>query len=347
MSTTASANGINGASNGAFINQTIHEIDIPESVRRSGIPTPEIIAEGVTYFHRDGIIILNNAIETSHLDALNQSLAPEAARIASDLTDSQFNFGRKTQNITQLTPSVPELMFEDVWANPFAAGILSAILGPRPTITFARGNTALKSTDRQPVHSDLEFAHPLFPFAIAINIGLVDISPENGGTEIWVGSHRDSNIDQHAGSSTDSPRDLRIQETYMQQRAKHSPPIQLSLKKGSLVLRDLRLWHAGRANKTDEPRVLLAFICVPEWYQGLGRVLLPASVRELVESWRTEFQYAVEYEDGEFNWDKPRVEPSAAMSGNGRLLELEPLMHSVPKLDSHLHQNGSYHAMGE
>jgi hypothetical protein len=39
-----------------------------------------------------------------------------------------------------------ELMFKDVWCNPFAAAVLSAVLGPKPVIHYANGNTALKAT---------------------------------------------------------------------------------------------------------------------------------------------------------------------------------------------------------
>jgi ectoine hydroxylase-related dioxygenase (phytanoyl-CoA dioxygenase family) len=36
------------------------------------------------------------------------------------------------------------------------------------------------------------------------------------------------------------------------------PPCQPVVPKGSLVIRDLRLWHAGVGNQTEIPRVMLA-----------------------------------------------------------------------------------------
>jgi hypothetical protein len=264
--------------------QIVHTVPIPESVRLSGKPTFDIIAEGASFLHKDGIIILDNAIDTAHIDTLNDKLSPEALEIANNPAH-HFNFGKETRNMDQAPPPTKELMFKDVWNNPFAAAILAATLGPRPVIHYANGNTALKAgpDGRQPVHSDCEFAHPAyFPFAYVINICLVDVDAQNGGTEVWVGSHHVSvkeahnrlkagneanRDDQAAGNDEDEAIDdefdgeglLTIKPKFLEERRKHSPPIQLTCKRGSLVIRDLRLWHAGRPNLTDEPRVMLAF----------------------------------------------------------------------------------------
>ncbi len=171
-------------------------------------------------------------------------------------------------------------MFEDLWCNPFAAALLAGMLGPRPVVHYANGNTALKATGRQPVHSDCESAHPMFPFAMVININLVDTSSENGATEFWVGSHHFSTVDDH------EPGLLDIKKSIVDARRKHSPPIQAKTKKGSLIIRDLRLWHAGMLNKTDEPRVILAFVVQPSWFQGKSKVKLPIDVKDILESWQ-------------------------------------------------------------
>jgi ectoine hydroxylase-related dioxygenase (phytanoyl-CoA dioxygenase family) len=269
-----------------YHDQEIHTIHIPEPIRKAGIPTNDIIAEAVSFLHHDGIIILENAIETSHLDTLNAILSKEALEIAAD-PSHHFNFGKETQNMDQAPPPTRELMFKDIWCNPFAAAILAGILGPRPVVHYANGNTALKATGRQPVHSDCEFAHPMFPFAMVLNINLVDTSPENGATEVWVGSHHVSTVDEHERGL------LQIRKELVEERRKHSPPIQASTKKGSIIIRDLRLWHAGMPNNTDGPRVMLAFVVQPAWWQGKSKVKLPLDVKDLVESW--EFQFDAEW----------------------------------------------------
>jgi len=288
----------------AIHDQEIHTIYIPEEVRKAGIPSLELIAEGASFLHKDGIIVLDNAIDVSHIDTLNAKLSPEALEIAND-PDHHFNFGKHTRNMDQAPPPTKSLMFKDLWCNPFAAAILAAVLGPKPVIHYANGNTALKAPPhgRQPVHSDCEFSHPAyFPFAYVINVNLVDVTPENGGTEIWVGSHHVSVQEAH-NPAEECEELLTIRPELLEERRKHSPPIRASTKRGSIIIRDLRLWHAGMPNLTDEPRVMLAFVASPAWWQGRAKIVLPKSVKDMVESW-TDLEFAAEYVDGEVDHKK-------------------------------------------
>lgn len=285
--------------------QTVHVVHVPEEVRKSEVATLELIAEGAAFLHKDGIIILENAIDVAHLDALNGRLAPEALEIAND-PQHHFNFGKHTRNMDQAPPPKKSMMFKDVWCNPFAAAILAAVLGPRPVVHYANGNTALKAlpSARQPVHSDCEFEHPVyFQHAHVINIALVDTSPQNGATEVWPGSHHVSACDSHV-AGLNNEEQLAIKPELLEERRKHSPPIQACTKKGSLIIRDLRLWHAGLPNLTDDPRVMLAFVVQPYWFQAKSKILLPSSVKEMVESWSDELQFDAEYVDGEVDHKK-------------------------------------------
>ncbi len=185
-------------------------------------------------------------------------------------------------------------MFTDVWANELAATVLSHILGPRPHVNYVNGNTALGGFDqraRQNVHADLTFNHARFPFGIVANYYLVDVSPENGSTELWVGSHRDTSFADHRncvpdqaaaaaaavngggkGGGNKEPT-FGIRPELLEERRKYAPPIQPRVKRGSVVLRDLRLWHAGLANPSPDPRIMLAFVHTPEVSPDLELIL--------------------------------------------------------------------------
>jgi len=219
-------------------------------------------------------------------------------------------------------------MYTDIWANPVAISILSNIFGPNPKCHYANGNTALKATGRQPVHSDIGSPHPLYPFAYALNIPLDDMTPENGSTELWIGSHRDSCIDQH---TTDSEGELKltIKPELVEERRQHSPPVQPSTKKGSIIVRDLRLWHAGMPNRTDTPRIMLSFVIQPRWFQAPSKVLLPLKARPMVEEWKqvTGLDYAAQWVEGDVDHKKINSETVSFSTANNRLLELEELMH--------------------
>jgi len=106
--------------------------------------------------------------------------------------------------------------------------------------------------------------------------------------------------------TTDTEQLLTIKQDLVEERRKHSPPIQASTKRGSLVIRDLRLWHAGMPNLTDEPRVMLAFVASPAWWQGRSQILLPKDVKDLVEGWSDELGYDAVYVDGVVDHKKLR-----------------------------------------
>jgi hypothetical protein len=90
-----------GTANGhQYFNQEVHTVHIPDSVRSSGNASSELIAEALTYLHRDGIIVLENAIDPSHIDSLQAVLGPEAEEVAKD-PDHHFNFGKDTKNMDQ------------------------------------------------------------------------------------------------------------------------------------------------------------------------------------------------------------------------------------------------------
>jgi ectoine hydroxylase-related dioxygenase (phytanoyl-CoA dioxygenase family) len=178
------------------------------------------------------------------------------------------------------------------------------------------------------VHSDIDKPHPFYRFAYTINIPLCDTDIENGSTEVWVGSHRDSCIDQHHQYGK-CEWGLTIREGVVEDRRKHSPPIQPSTKKGSLILRDIRLWHAGMPNRTNKPRIMLAFVVQPKWFQAPSKVLLPVKVKGMVEKWKakTGLEYAAQWVDGDVDHKKVSSVEVDFSTANRRLLELEGLMH--------------------
>lgn len=180
------------------------------------------------------------------------------------------------------------------------------------------------------MHSDINKPHPLYPFAMILNIALCDVSAKNGATEIWPGSHRGSCIDQHTQDSGEAG--LTIKQELVEERRKHSPPLQPETKKDSLVIRDVRLWHAGRPNLTDVPRIMLAFVVQPKWFQAPSKVLLPAKVKGMVEQWKQEtgLEFAAEWVDGEVDHKKVTSNDVDFASGSERLKELEELMHPPP-----------------
>lgn len=109
---------------------------------------------------------------------------------------------------------------------------------------------------RQPVHSDADFLHPSHPFALVVNVGLITMEPQTGSTEVWLGT-QNSNVHDQEGAHGDRASG-RIREELLERRRAIVPPVQPTIPKGSVVVRDLRLWHAGMPNYSNDIRVMLA-----------------------------------------------------------------------------------------
>jgi ectoine hydroxylase-related dioxygenase (phytanoyl-CoA dioxygenase family) len=282
----------------------VQRIAVPEKERACQVPSAETVGAAVSILQRDGIVVLEDVVDKAAIAKLNSVLTERSEDMAND-PSTHFNQGKATRNISQPPPATPELMFLSVWANPFTATISAAILGPNPRVHYANGNTALYSTERQTVHADLDHDHLRFPFALVANYYLIDTCPTNGGTEVWVGSHRYTSLTDHV-DSRDAPGGLSsIRPELVSERRKTHPPVQISVKAGDLVLRDVRLWHAGMPNQTQVPRIMLAFLIFPWWYQAPMKIALPHSAQPLVQRWTKETGLEFEVE-----WLKEGESPS-------------------------------------
>lgn len=221
--------------------------------------------------HADGLVVLTNAVNPSHLDKLNSRMVPDARTLYAK-TSTHHNFGHGTGNIQQEPCPEPGYVFDDVIANPWATQVIESMLGPNPHLRFLSANTAFKASQRQPPHIDVDFDFPRIPFGFCVNINLVETSPANGATEVWLGTHRDASPDM-----LNAEGELRSEVVEARRQVRR--PIQPSLPKGAVIIRDFRLWHAGMPNRTEEPRVMLVTIQFPCWYRSEQRVVLPMGLK--------------------------------------------------------------------
>ena len=166
--------------------------------------------------------------------------------------------------------------------NPWVISVTSTVLGPGVKNVMYGGNTALPGDQRQPVHSDvghlwpiesLEAPHP--PAQLVVNVLTVDVSPENGATELWPGTHRELGVG--VGDDIKIPQDL------LEQRRASAPPFQPTFCRGSVLIRDIRLWHAGMPNRTSEPRPMIAMIHASAWLETGNPLLFPTGTESFFD----------------------------------------------------------------
>jgi ectoine hydroxylase-related dioxygenase (phytanoyl-CoA dioxygenase family) len=103
---------------------------------------------------------------------------------------------------------------------------------------------------------------------VIANIPLCSFNPSTGSTEFWLGSHASTSGQQQVIATPESRLSnakLRVGEPIcnvlpdvVEARRQVRPPIQPSCEKGDIMLRDLRTWHAGMPNESEDYRIMLA-----------------------------------------------------------------------------------------
>lgn len=236
-------------------------ITITAAERRSRTLDPASLRAALAALSDDGLVVLADAIDPDHVARLRDRLWADVPLVAGR-ADAPYNWN--TANLQQSPPRDPEWLFPDVVANDQAVAVTHAMLGDGVANAFYSGNTAMpRATERQPVHVDTGHLWPAEsgwapPFSVVVNVPLVDMDASNGAIELWPGSHRD--LTARWGQPLELPPEA------VERRRAIAPPFQPEVRAGSILLRDMRLWHAGMPNRSDRPRPLLAMIHEAAWW---------------------------------------------------------------------------------
>lgn len=206
-----------------------------------------------------GYLVLNDVVSPEHLDLLSERMAQDLDKILqAETVPHNFVWG----NIQQDPPPFSPYVFRDIVTNPWVVQISKALLGEGVFNNFYSGNTNLPGSKIQPVHVDsgqlwpnLEVAHP--SAKVIINIALDEVTEKNGSIELWPGSH----LDTHKAWE----ENIKIGEHLLKARRKVTPPIRGNTKKGSILIRDPRLWHRGMPNNSTKPRFMIAMTHNRKW----------------------------------------------------------------------------------
>lgn len=140
--------------------------------------------------------------------------------------------------------------------------VLEKVLGPRFYGHLPYGcNTAFPGSGTQNVHRDCGHVFPeldshLPPLLLVVNIALDDFTADNGATEIWPGSH------QYVDADDEESTTLRIPE----HRYGEHQSTRTLMSAGSVIIRDMRTWHRGMPNTTDEPRTMLMLVYYRQYF---------------------------------------------------------------------------------
>ncbi len=239
------------------------EIEISEAERQSKALNSDNLAKANRALVEDGYVVMLDVVDPAHIEILRTRMLEDVSSIlARSDVPTQFAKG----NIQQDPPPYLPFLFRDVLVNPFVIQATKSVLGAGLHNNFYSGNTNLPGSQPQPVHADygqlwpnLQVAHPAFSYVI--NLPLIDVNEHNGSTEIWPGTHTDTTVTWQGG-------DIKVPADVLERRRAEVPPLQPKIRAGSALIRDMRLWHRGVTNHSEQIRPMIAMIHNVAWFPG-------------------------------------------------------------------------------
>ena len=231
------------------------EITVQSKELATGKLSDAHVKQAVDAIRVDGYVILENVISHEHLDILRERMDADSQILIK--AEKWGGAGRLKGHLQQGPPPFAPYIFRDVVANPYVIQVTKELLGPGLYNNFYNGNTNSPGSTTQPLHRDgahlwpdEKVAHPTAE--VVVNISPQDTTEENGSVELWPGSHLEVSGKHIEAEEEEARREI-------------VPPIRGNAKKGSALIRDMRLWHRGVPNPSDKPRHMIAMIHRISW----------------------------------------------------------------------------------
>ena len=225
------------------------------------------LAQALRAVRQDGYVILANVIDPAHLDIIHERMEADSQILIN--ARRWGGAGRAEGHLKQGPPPCAPYVFRDVVANPFAVQVAHTLLGDGMYNRYYNGNCNCPGSGLQPLHMDgphlfagMKEPHPVV--SVVINVCLVDVSAENGAMELWPGTHLLVSGQRRIDPATEARRQQIV------------PPRRANTPKGSLLIRDMRLWHRGMPNHSDHVRHMIAMIYQKAWLKSPGPLLYSA-----------------------------------------------------------------------
>ncbi|MBX3013501.1 MAG: phytanoyl-CoA dioxygenase family protein [Caldilineaceae bacterium] len=234
------------------------------------------LAQAVQAVREDGYVVLANAVAPDHLDVVRERMEADSQILLN--AQKWGGAGEVAGHLQQGPPPFAPYIFRDIVANPFAIQVSTALLGEGSFNRFYNGNANTPGSGTQPLHADtphlwpdLTVAHPTH--ALVVNLTLIDATEETGATELWPGTHA---VPMNGG---------RVSAEMEAARRAVVPPVRAIARKGSILLRDMRLWHRGVPNHSQVIRHMIAMVHQIRWMQKPAPLLFNTGCEEAFTSY--------------------------------------------------------------
>ena len=232
------------------------------------------LAKAVDSVKKEGYVVLDNVVSSESLDVILEQMTEDTEILLDSQKKGRDVTGWKRGHIQQKPPHHPPFLFPDIVANPYVVKVTHEVLGDGLFNSFYSGNTNCPGSEEQPIHrdadplwSDLSSPHPAT--TLVVNMSPIEVTIDRGSIEIWPGSHLI--LGPLTYECIERQRDIR-------------PPTQLNIKKGSVLIRDVRLWHRGMPNRSSQIRHMIAMVHQVSWFNRSQTLCFQTGAESVFES---------------------------------------------------------------
>lgn len=232
---------------------------------------PTQIEAAVRVFRRDGFVLIGDALDSDQLARARRGaervVAEQTSETALDKANrgfARYSFGQQIQHpewaqlvdITTVTDIVTAIWESDDLTCSGGGGDYS-LPGAKIQHLHSDMGDCLNDPDGRTVIADLPT-----PF-IVVNFPMVDFHRENGATRFIPCTQR----------NRQRPPGLEDEPDWMKEAIIRAPA-------GAALIRDVRTWHGGTANTSDETRVMTSVGYYAPWFRrpGATEAVMPEQV---------------------------------------------------------------------
>ncbi|WP_219838275.1 phytanoyl-CoA dioxygenase family protein [Paenibacillus sp. R14(2021)] len=247
------------------------KLKLTEQELASGQLNPELLELAAEQVRVNGYIVFDKVISEEKITRIRQAFDPI---FDSYIEKRGYNTG--TNRAQMFLPFMEPFIDNDVIAHPITMSVIDKVLGQGHHCSYFASDTPMPGSDYQAVHCDImplfpELTVPLPAFSLVVNIPLVDVTEENGPLEIWPGGTHlnpdNANHDTLDGSVNPNLHIVRAAEGMLSEK--------VFMSAGSIVIRDIRMWHRGTPNRSNYRRTNLAMIFNRYWYGSSSQTPIP------------------------------------------------------------------------
>ncbi|MDB5080143.1 MAG: hypothetical protein JWP00_2067 [Chloroflexi bacterium] len=198
----------------------------------------------------DGFCIVPGLFPAQVMDEWNRAFQPLLERHIA-LEGHKQNRGKARYYVT--LPFIAPFTNLEIIDNDTVLAIVEKLVGKDGVMCQLATDTPLAGSEYQEIHRDTQL---LFPetgqetpaYQLAVNFSLVDVTPENGPLELTYGTHM---LSKAEGLRRIESGETRLEPVFM--------------KKGDVMIRDVRHLHRGTPNRNGIPRPMVVIGYSRRW----------------------------------------------------------------------------------